>query len=85
MSNALYKRATLPVIDAAICTLRARNENGGMRSEIAFSGLSLLHQANRAYSLGLFPSEEARMLSQLVLSLAAALPANADDRREARA
>ncbi|MCK2057165.1 hypothetical protein [Methylobacterium sp. 37f] len=85
MSNAQQKRASLFVIDVAIRDLRARREHGDLRGEIEVSGLSVLNLANRAYSLGVYKPEEARMLSQLVLRLADVLPANPDDRKEVRA
>lgn len=81
-------RTMLPVLEAAICTLQARDASGGLRSELGLCGLSVLRLAARAYALGLYPPSEARLLCQTVLRLAEALPANPDDRcepREARA
>jgi len=84
MTNARPNRASLPVLEAAICTLQARDASGGLRSELGFCGLSVLRLAARAYALGVYPPSDARMLCQVVLSLAAALPVNPDDRREPR-
>jgi len=85
MTNARPTRASLPVLEAAISTLRARRERGDLRAEIEVAGLAVLHLAARAYALGLYPPSDARMLCQLVLGLAEALPSCSDDRREVRA
>lgn len=85
MSNHAHARRESLVLEGAITTLRARHERGELRHEIAFSGLSVLHLARRAYAAERYEPEDLRLLCQSVLRLAAALPVAADDRREPRA
>lgn len=84
MTSQRPKRAFLPVLDAALTTVRGRDRDGLVRPELATCAVAILQLGARAYALGLYAPSEARLLSQAVTRLAEALPANPDDRREPR-
>ncbi|OHV14710.1 hypothetical protein BK022_24465 [Methylorubrum extorquens] len=78
-------RAFLPVLDAALSTVRGRDMRGLVRPELSVCAVSILQLAARGYALGLYAPSDVRLLCQAVTRLVEVLPANPDDRREARA
>ncbi|OHV16618.1 hypothetical protein BK022_10870 [Methylorubrum extorquens] len=84
MTTSPPKRARLPVLDAALTTVRGRDMRGLVRPELSVCAVSILQLAARGYALGLYSPSDARLLCQAVTGLAEVLPSNPDDRREPR-
>jgi hypothetical protein len=79
----VHARKRLPVIEAAIETVRASRRRDAVRPELACAVVVVLAHGERAYAKGLADSADLRMLCQILLALTAALPPG-EDRSEVR-